>query len=49
VGKTQLAADCAEQVWAAAEVELLVWVAGGDRVGLRPRGRDADRNVAVPD
>ncbi|WP_156960259.1 hypothetical protein [Amycolatopsis taiwanensis] len=31
VGKTQLAADYAERVWAAGEIDLLVWVAAGSR------------------
>jgi hypothetical protein len=31
VGKTQLAVDYAEQLWAAAELDLLVWITAGSR------------------
>jgi hypothetical protein len=34
VGKTQVAADYAEQVWAAREIDLLVWVTAGSREAI---------------
>jgi hypothetical protein len=34
VGKTQVAADCAERMWAAGEVELLIWLTAGSREAI---------------
>src|ERR1700685_2629946 len=49
-GKTQLAVVCAHQMWSTRSVDLLVWVAAGNRTAIVAgyAGAAADLNLAEP-